>query len=141
MEYKSRVQSSFDQQKFMKHLGAELNQIEPGMCEIHLPYHESLTQQNKYFHAGVISTLADTAGGYAAFSLMNPEDSVLTVEYKLNLLAPAKGELLIVRSSVLKSGKTLTVCTSNVFVVSNNQEQLCATATITLIALKNYKTK
>ncbi len=79
------------------------------------------------------------AGGYAAYLMMQPGESVLTVEYKLNLLAPAKGDLLIVRSNVVKAGRTLTVCTSNVFVRSNEIENVCAMAT--LIALKNKKTK
>lgn len=141
MEYPERVKTSFDKQLFMNHLGARLERVEPGFCEIHLPYSEKLTQQNGYFHAGAVSTIADTAGGYAAYSLMQPEDSVLTVEYKLNLLAPAKGEYLIARSRVLKAGKTITVCNSEIFAVENGTESLCATATITLIALRNYNSK
>ncbi|MFZ6665192.1 PaaI family thioesterase [Peijinzhouia sedimentorum] len=141
MDNAERVRLSFDQQQFMKHIGAELKSIDMGFCEIHLPFNANLTQQNGYFHAGTIGTIADTAGGYAAYSTMQPGESVLTVEYKLNLLAPAKGDLLIVRSNVVKAGRTLTVCTSNVFVRSNEIENLCATAMVTLIALKNYKTK
>lgn len=141
MNDKERVQSSFNQQLFMKHIGAEIHHIENGFCEIHLPFSVNLTQQNGYFHAGTIGTIADTAGGYAAYSLMQTDESVLTVEYKLNLLRPAKGEVLIARSSVIKAGKTLTVCSSNVFVKINETETLCATALVTLIALKNYNSK
>lgn len=140
MDYSERVKSSFDKQNFMKYLGAELIRIEKGFCEIHLPFNNDLTQQNNYIHAGVLGTLADTAGGYAAYSLMEPREAVLTVEYKINLLAPAVGQLLIVRSEVIKAGKTLTVCSSNAFIRNNNKELLCATATVTLISLKDYKT-
>lgn len=139
MDYSDRVKSSFDKQNFMKYLGAELIKIEKGFCEIHLPFNNNLTQQNNYIHAGVIGAIADTAGGYAAYSLMEPGESVLTVEYKINLLAPAEGELLIVRSEVIKAGKTLTVCSSNAFIRNNNEEILCATATVTLISLKYYR--
>lgn len=135
-EFKKRVQKSFHQQKFMSFIGAKLTKIKPGFCEIQVPYRKELTQQNEFFHAGIVGTLADNTGGYAAYSLMNPDDSVLTVEYKLNLLSPAKGELLIAQSKVLKAGKTLTVCFSEVFVKNKKEKKLCATALVTLIALK-----
>jgi uncharacterized protein (TIGR00369 family) len=135
---KNKVKQSFEKQKFMHHIGAKIAKIEKGFCEIHVPYKTELTQQNEFFHAGVIGTVADTAGGYAAYSVMEEGQSVLTVEFKLNLLAPAKGKLLIAKSRVVKAGKTITVCNSEVFIKSGKQETLCATATITLIALKNY---
>lgn len=141
MDHKQRVQASFDKQQFMEHLGAELKLVEPGFCEIHLTFSEKLTQQNGYFHAGAIGMIADTAGGYAAYSLMEPEDSVLTIEYKLNLLAPAKGEKLVVRSRVLRAGRTITVCSSEAYAVDGETEKLCATATVTLMTLKNYTSK
>lgn len=136
-----RVMESFLKQEFMNLIGAELKNVTPGFCEIHLPFNNKLTQQNKYFHAGTIGTIADTAAGYAAYSLMAEEDSVLTVEYKLNLLAPAKGERIVARAKVIKSGKTLFVCSSDVYALENGMEKLCATATVTLIALKNYREK
>lgn len=120
-------------------LGAKLTRVKKGFCEIQVPYNAQLTQQHEYFHAGVIGTIADTAGGYAAYSVMDANTNVLTVEFKLNLLSPAKGEKLIARSTVIKAGKTLTVCNSNVFIKTGKKEKLCATATITLIALHNYK--
>lgn len=88
--YFDRTTASFARQSFMETLGASLKNICAGYCEIHLAYNKALTQQHEYFHGGVIGTLADNAGGYAAFTLMNATDSVLTVEYKLNIMAPAK---------------------------------------------------
>ena len=139
MKLFERVLASFNKQKFMHYINAELKIVEHGFCEIHLPFNDNLTQQNEYFHAGVIGTIADTAAGYAAYTLMNADESVLSVEYKLNLLSPANGESLIVRSQVIKSGRTLIVCNSNIYAINNNIETLCSTATVTLIALKNYK--
>lgn len=130
-----KVQDSFNRQKFMSFIGAELIAVRPGFCEIRIPYNESLTQQHGYFHAGIIATLADNTAGYAAFSMMEDASSVLTVEFKLNLLAPADGEYLIGRANVLKSGRTLTVCKSEIFTVKNAKEKLCAAAQATLIQL------
>jgi len=85
--YVQKVRSSFQRQKFMEFIGARLAEVHPGYCEIHLPYKKELSQQHGFFHAGVIGTLADNSGGYAAFTLMPPRASILTVEYKLNILA------------------------------------------------------
>ena len=112
--YAERVRSSFDRQPFMHLLGAELSVVGPGYCEIHLPYRKALSQQHGFFHAGVIGTLADNAGGYAVFSLMPPHASVLTVEYKVNFMAPAKGERYRGIGKVLRSGLTITVCSGEV---------------------------
>src|SRR5690349_13792470 len=94
----------------MAFLGAELARVEPGLVEIALPYRAELTQQHGFFHGGIVSTIADTAGGYAAFTLFPADASILTVEYKINLVAPADGERLVARGRVLKPGRTLTVC-------------------------------
>ena len=134
--YKQKVQDSFDNQKFMELLEAELIAIKPGFCEIRVPFKESLTQQHGFFHAGVISTVADNAAGYAALSLMEASSSVLTVEFKLNLLAPGKGNMLVGRGQVLKSGRTLTICRSDIYVIQNDKETLCAAGQSTLIQLK-----
>jgi len=107
----------------------------PGYCEIQVPYKRELSQQHGYFHAGVIGTLADNSGGYAAFTLMPSDASILTVEYKLNLMAPGDGELLISRAQVIKPGRTLTICRPEVFVVKNGVQTMCATALMTLMAL------
>jgi len=134
--YKQKVEDSFKLQKFMDFIGAKLIKVEPGFCEIHLPYNENLTQQNGYFHAGIISALADNAAGYASLSLMEEDSSVLSVEFKLNLTSPGIGDLLIARANVLKSGRTLSICRSDVFAVKNGVEKLCAASQATLIQVK-----
>ncbi len=136
-DYKKKVNDSFNRQKFMDLINAELVDVKPGHCEIQIPYDVNLTQQHGFFHAGIISTIADNAAGYASFSLMEKNSSILTVEFKLNLIAPGEGELLIGRASVLKNGRTLTICRSEVFIVKNGKEKLCAASQSTLIELKN----
>ncbi len=133
--FESRVRESFGRQGFMGHIGAVLAKVEPGYCEIHVPYTRELSQQHGYFHAGVVGTVADNTGGYAAFSLMPADSSILTVEYKLNLMAPGDGELLIGRGTVLKPGRTLTICRCEVIVVKEGVEKLCATSLMTLMGL------
>jgi len=135
--YKARVKASFAKQKFMDFIGAELNTLEPGYCEIRLPYSENLTQQHGFFHAGIVSTIADNAAGYAAFTLMEATSSILTVEYKINLMAPAKGSFLIGKGKVVKPGKTLTICQTEVFAEDDGQQKLCAVVQSTLIQLKD----
>lgn len=139
--YQQKVTDSFQRQEFMKHLGAKLGTVAPGYCEISVPYQKSLTQQHGYFHAGVISSLADNAAGYAAFSLMEASSSIVTVEFKINLLAPGKGEHLIAKASVIKSGRTLTICRVDVFNVNEGAESLCAAAQATLMQLQNKEDK
>jgi len=133
--YAARVQASFDRQKVMALLGAKLIRLAPGECEIHLPFKPELTQQHGYFHGGIIGTIADSAGGYAAFTLMPPDSSVLTVEYKMNLLAPGDGDLLIARGRVLKSGRTLVVAQVDAFVLKDGRETPCATLLETLMTM------
>lgn len=116
-EFRERIAASFARQGLMETLGAELTRVEPGFCEIGLPFRPGLSQQHGYFHAGAIGAIADSAGGYAAYSLMGAADSVLSVEYKLNLLAPGRGERLEARGRVLRAGRTLTVCRVDVFAV------------------------
>ena len=133
--YAQRVQSSFDRQQVMKLLGARLARLAPGECDIELPFKTELTQQHGYFHGGIIGTIADSAGGYSAFTLMPEDSSVLTVEYKMNLLAPGDGELLVARERVLKSGRTLVVSRLDVVVVKGGRETLCATLLETLMTM------
>lgn len=135
-DFAARVKDSFEKQQFMHFINSKLIKTEPGFCEIHLPYNINLTQHHAFFHAGVIGAIADNAAGYAAFSLMDKNSSVLTVEFKLNLLSPADGELLIGRANVLKYGKTLTICRSDMFIVKDGVEKLCAAAQSTLIELQ-----
>jgi uncharacterized protein (TIGR00369 family) len=132
-DYAQRVKESFYGQPFMRLVGGRLISVTPGHCEIQLSHKPELTQQHGYFHAGIIGTMADNAGGYAALTLTAPGKEVLTVEYKLNLLLPGNGKGLISRGRVIKAGRTLIVCQSDVFNVTENEEVLAATAIITLL--------
>ena len=133
--YAERVQASFNRQKIMTLIGAQLARLEPGECEIHLPFKPEISQQHGYYHGGIIGTIADSAGGYAAFTLMPRDASVLTVEYKMNLLEPGDGELLIARGRVLKAGRTLIVARVDAGVVKDGRETLCATLLQTLMTM------
>jgi len=134
-DFEARVRDSFSRQAFMSLLGAEIGELKPGLCEIRLDWRKDLTQQHGYFHGGIIGALADDAAGYAGFTLMPADASLLTVEYKLNLLAPGDGDLLISRSRVIRPGRTLTVAQSDVSVSKEGRETLCATALVTLFTL------
>jgi len=120
----------------MRLIGAELSRVEPGMVEITLPFRADLTQQHGYLHAGVVTTVADSACGYAAYSLMPAGSEVLSVEFKINLLRPAQGLTFKARGEVVKAGKTLTVAQANVFSLSEQGERLIATMQGTLICLQ-----
>lgn len=133
--WEQRVRRSFQKQKFMQHLGADLVLCAPGKMEISLPFSNSLTQQHGYFHAGVASSIADSAAGYAALSLYQSGMGVLTTEFKINLLNPAKGKYLIARGHVIKPGKTLSICQSDVFVKNEETETHVATGLFTLICI------
>jgi len=133
--YETRIRDSFARQGIMKHLAARLVELAPGHVTIQVPFRPELTQQHNFFHAGVSGTIADSACGYAAYTLMPADSSVLTVEYKMNLLAPADGEELIARARVLRSGKTLKICAADVFVRKNASEVHCATMLATIMCL------
>ena len=126
-EFAADVRKSFAAQSIMQTIGAQLSRVEPGIVEISLPYRTDLTQQNGYLHAGIITTIADSAAGYAAFTLMPTGASVLSVEFKVNLLRPASGEMFLARAEVIKAGKTLTVVRADVFGISGNERALVAT--------------
>ncbi len=134
-DFAARVQASFARQRIMELLGAELASIEAGLCEIRLPFKEALCQQHGFFHGGVIGTIADSAGGYAGFSLMPADASVLTVEYKLNLLAPADGDYLLATGRVIRPGRTLVVCRADVVVYKDGRQTVCATLLQTLMTM------
>jgi uncharacterized protein (TIGR00369 family) len=114
-DFAARVRDSFGRQPFMDLIGARITGLAPGFCEIAVSYRPELTQQHGFVHGGVLASIADAAAGYAAFSLMPAEASILTVEYKLNILRPGRGEAMIARARVLKPGRTLTVVQSDVF--------------------------
>lgn len=137
--YEARVRRSFAQQGLMKHLGARLTDLRPGEVELRADHRDELTQQHGYFHAGVSGSLADVACGYAAYTLMTADSTVLTVEYKINLMAPADGEELIARAKVVRSGKTLKICTADVFVRKGGAETHCATVLATIMCLEGKK--
>ena len=134
-EHLQKVRDSFARQGLMAHLGAQLTELRSGLVEIRASYRPELTQQHNYFHAGVSGAIADSACGYAAYSLMPADSSVLTVEYKINLLAPGVGDELIARARVVRSGKTLKVCTADVYVLKNGAETHCATMLATIMCI------
>ncbi len=134
-KFRRRVKSSFDRQQCMTTLGIEISRIEPGKVELTMPYAEPYTQQHGFIHAGIISTAMDSACGYAAFSLMPVEAAVLTVEYKINFMAPASGEDFIFRAEVVKPGHTLTFCDAHAYARTAGREKLIATMSGTMMAL------
>ena len=134
-QYRSRVEASFNQQQVMKTLGVKIESLQPGEIELMVPYGVAYTQQHGFMHAGIIATVLDNACGYAAFSLMPDDVAILTVEFKTNLLAPARGERFLFRGKVVKPGRTITVCEAQAFAVGGGEEKLVATMTGTLMAL------
>ena len=112
--YAARVRESFGRQKAMQHIGARLRAVGPGWTAVELPHREELTQQKGFLHGGIIGMIADNACGYAAYSLMPATSSLVTVEYKINILAPAKGDL-VARGQVIRPGRTLTVARGEIF--------------------------
>src|SRR6266550_3110886 len=130
------VARSFAEQPIMNLIGARLSLVEPGVIEITLPYRADLAQQHGYLHAGIVTIIADTACGYAAFTLMPAGSNVLSVEFKVNLLRPAQGGEFVTRAEVIKAGRTLTVVRADVFGISKNEEkELVATMQGTMICL------
>lgn len=133
--HEERVRQSFLKQAFMSTLGAELTAVAEGMVEIRLPFSASLTQQNGFLHAGAVTAVLDSACGYAALSVAAADLDVLTVEFKVNLLAPAAGEFFIAKAHVKRAGKKLTVCAGDAFAVTGNKQKMIATMLTTVIAL------
>jgi uncharacterized protein (TIGR00369 family) len=134
-DYRKVATATFDRQQAMRTLGITLVRIEPGEVELSMPYAPGWTQQNGFVHAGIITAALDTACGIAAFTLMPSGSDVLTVEFKTNLLAPAKGERFAFRAGVIKPGRTLTVCEARAFAQADGVETLIATMTGTLMAM------
>lgn len=133
------IKKSFAAQSMMQLIGAALSRIEPGIVEITLPYRTELTQQNGYVHAGVVTAIADTACGYAAYSLMPAGSEVLSVEFKVNLLRPAKGDTFLAHAEVIKPGKTLTVVKADVFGIlgATGDQILVASMLGTMFCIRN----
>jgi uncharacterized protein (TIGR00369 family) len=138
-DYAARVRASFALQQAMSLIGAELAVVEPGCTEIHLPWRAQITQQHGYIHGGIVGMIADSAAGYAANTLTPADTSVLTVEYKLNLIAPAEGQRLVARGEVIKPGRTLLITRAEVFAIRDEQWNLCAVMQQTIMAMHGKK--
>lgn len=134
-----RVRASFARQPAMALIGASMPVVEAGYTEIHLPHKPDITQQHGYIHGGVVGMIADSAAGYAASTLTTAETEVLTVEYKLNLLAPADGQLLIAEGSVVRYGRTLIVTRAEVFAIKNGKKTPCALLQQTIMSIHGKK--
>ena len=134
-QYAARVRASFERQAAMRTIGAQLALVEPGRVHIELPWTEPLTQQHGFLHAGMVATALDSACGYAGFSLMPLDAAVLTIEFKINLLAPAKGERFRMEGLVLKPGRTITVAEGRAYAIDGAREKLIATMNCTLMAV------
>jgi uncharacterized protein (TIGR00369 family) len=129
----ANVRASFARQGLMTHLGARLVDVGDGRCTIALRPRAEVSQQHGFVHAGAVAAIADSAAGYAALAALAADDEVLTIEFKLNLLAPATGDELVARGQVLRGGRTVTVCESRVVARADGAETLCAVALVTLM--------
>lgn len=133
LDYEKNVSGSFRGQRFMGFVGAELLRVWPGSCSMRLNYREDMAHEPRCFHPGVIGALAESAGEFAALSLMPPGSALSTIEYKLSILARGDGDALTARANVVMSGPTLTVCAADVYVRKERAEHLCATALVTFM--------
>lgn len=133
--FEQRIRDSFSRQTVMDTIGATLTHVAPGEVDITLPYRADLTQQNGFLHAGIVTTIVDSACGYAAYTLMPADFDVLSVEFKVNLLNPAKGSRFVAQACVIKPGRTLTVVRGDVFAFEGDQKTLIATMLATMIGL------
>ncbi|MGU3574401.1 PaaI family thioesterase [Brucellaceae bacterium C25G] len=138
-DFHQRVEESFARQAALKLIGADLARCEPGIIEIELPFRDDLTQQHGYLHAGIISAALDSACGYAAFTLMPSDAAVLTIEFKVNLLAPGQGDRFLFRGEVTKPGRTIMVSDGQAFAVTDTDVRLIATMTSTLMVVQDRK--
>jgi len=134
-DYETRVRDSFARQPFMDLMGARIARVSPGHVEIDLPFKSELTQQHGFIHGGAVGAVADSAAGYAAFSLMDASSSVLTVEYKINLVRPAEGEGIRAIGRVVKAGRQLMVCSAGVVAYTGGEEREIATALFTMMVM------
>ena len=133
-----RCRESFARQAFVLHLGGAVESLAPGRVALRLPFRAELAQQHGFFHAGALTTLADTAAGYAAFTLMPEDAAVLTVEFKMNLLRPGRGAAAVARAEVLKPGRTLMAVRADVFCAAEGgAEDLAATMLATMMCVRN----
>ena len=127
------VKTSFSKQGLMRHLGAKIDVIEPGHISIIMPYSDDLTQQHDYYHAGSLTSIVDSACGYAAFTLMPPNTEVLTIEFKVNFVSPAIGDRVVAHGRVVKPGSIITVCQGEVVAIQDRREKVCAIMQATML--------
>lgn len=132
-DYERLVRESFDRQTLMATLGVSIAHVAPGEVHLTMPYSPAWCQQNGYLHAGALASLADSANGYAAYTLAPVDTDVLAVEFKINLLAPARAPDFLARGRVLRAGRTLTVCSADVFAIEGTARSLIATTLSTII--------
>ena len=137
-EFETMVRNSFSKMTMMAHLGARLSSVRPGAVEVRLIHREELLQQHGLFHGGVTTTILDSAGGYAAFSLFKPGDEILTVEYKVNFIAPAIGDELVARGEVVKIGKSLSITRGEACVLKSGKETPCAIMQQTMMRINGH---
>jgi uncharacterized protein (TIGR00369 family) len=133
MTIEEKIRANFARQAFMTTIAATMSSVGRGSVEIRFPFSQKLTQQNGYIHAGVITSIMDSACGYAALSLAPEDADVLSVEFKVNLLSPAIGDSFLTRAHVKRSGKTLAVCSADAFAIQRGNEKLIATMLATMI--------
>jgi uncharacterized protein (TIGR00369 family) len=138
-EFLSKVRATFDQQTLMRLLGARLEALSEGVAEIRMPYNPQMAQQNGYLHAGIVTTLVDTACGCAAISCSPEASNVLSVEFKVNFLAPARGDEFVASAKVLKVGKTLTICQGEVKAISSGAEPITVAVMLATMMLLRAK--
>jgi uncharacterized protein (TIGR00369 family) len=136
-QFEAKVRDSFARQIIMATIGASLTRVEPGIVDITLPFRQDLTQQHSFMHAGILATVADSSCGYAAFSLMPADAAVLSIEFKINLLAPAEGESFIARGRVLRAGRTIMTCAADVFALRDAREKLVSTMLGTMMVVRD----
>ncbi len=132
----AHVRERFTRQHAMLSMGASLSYLAPGEARIEMPFNPNFTQQDGFIHAGVITTIVDSACGYAAFTLIPTDQRILTVEFKVNFMSPARGEKFIATGKVIKVGRTLTVCSGEVQSLENGERKLIALMQATMIAVK-----
>lgn len=136
-DFEARVRESFARQRVMATIGARLSRVAPGEVEIELPFREDLTQQHGYLHAGIVAAVVDSACGYAAMSLAPAGAEILSIEFKLNLLSPARGASFAARARVKRAGRNITVCTGDLYALEGASEKTVATMLATMMTVKS----
>lgn len=135
-DFRERIRQSFGRQQAMKTIGAELTRIEQAMVEIELPFDPKLTQQHGLMHGGIISTALDTACTYAAFSVIPPDASLLTIEFKVNLMSPGRGDRFLFRGEITKPGSTIIVADGRAYAIADGPAKLIASMTATMMVVR-----